>query len=328
MKIEIEKNQESNNTMKRRSKFTQLMSLILAGTTGFSVIQAGTAVNFTTSTSKKTTGTIEDALASKPHVTHVTGSLMLADGADLELGAWLGVHVTQVSPLVAAQLGLAAGMGLAVEHVVPKSPADKAGIRKHDVLKQFDDQLLVNSEQFQVLVKSKKIDDSVQFTVIREGQEKKLTATLGKMALKSINFEMKKFKPGETVGWVSEDAVDGIADVLILRDEEDMKHGFHTRIVNIMNKNVTMSDDTGTYVLKTDNGKKYFEATSKNGEVLFDGVIGIDLDITKLPPEVRTKLESLEKTSSVEVDRFKHKPEGASQVKENVEIRIIKKSED
>ena len=323
--------------MKRRLKLTQLMSLILAGTTGFYVIQAGDAVNFTTSTSKETTEATKDEQVSKPHVSHitgghvtgrrVTGELILGNDVDLKLGAWLGVHVIPVSPLVAAQLGLAAGTGLAVEHVVPKSPADNAGIRKHDVLKQFDDQLLVNSDQFQVLVKSKEVDDSVQFTVIREGQEKKLTATLGKMAIKSINIEMTKFKPGETVGWVSEGAVDGIADVLVLRDEEDTKHGFHTRIVNIMNKNVSMSDDTGSYVLKTDNGKKYFEATSKNGEVLFDGVIGIDLDITKLPPEVRTKLKSLEKTSSVKVDRFKHRPEGASQVKENVEIRIINKSE-
>ena len=310
--------------MKRRSKLTHLMSLILAGTTCFSVIQASDAVNFTIATSEETSEAANDKKAAK---THVTGRLILADEAKLELGTWLGVHAVPVSPLVAAQLGLAAGMGLAVEHVVPKSPADKAGIRKHDVLKRFDDQSLVNSEQFRVLVRSKEVNDSVQLTVVREGREKKLTATLGEMKPEAISFDMKEFPLGKTLDRVTFDAAGGIGNVLVLRDVEDAKQGFHTRIINLMNQNVTMSDDTGRYVLKTEDGKKYFVATGKNGEVLFDGVIAADFDKSKLGPEVRLKLESLEKTSSTESDRFKDKPKGASRGKGNVEFRIISKEE-
>lgn len=340
--------------MKRRLKLTHLMPLILAGTTCISVMQAGDEVKLLAIGAEKLDEAAKDEKVGVTHVTvrsihsdgdavnfttestkshkasepNVTGRLFLSNEAELKLGTWLGVHVVPVSPLVAAQLGLAAGMGLAVEHVVSKSPADKAGVRKHDVLKRFGDQTLVNPEQLQVLVKSKEANDSVELTVVREGREKKLTATLGEMKPETISFDVKGIPLGEKFRWISDDATDGIKDVLVLRDGEDAKKGFHTRIVNLMNHNVTMADDTGRYVLITKDGKKHFSATGKNGKVLFDGFIGTDLEKSKLPPEVRYKLESLENTSSNELHLFKHESEGSGHREENVEIRIRSKKED
>jgi hypothetical protein len=49
----------------------------------------------------------------------------------------LGVHFEPVNPDVAAQLDLPAGKYAVIRHVVPGSPAEKAGFKEHDILLSF-----------------------------------------------------------------------------------------------------------------------------------------------------------------------------------------------
>jgi S1-C subfamily serine protease len=91
--------------------------------------------------------------------------------------AYLGVGVTSADPTLRAQLKLEPGLGLAVVSVDDNGPA-KSVVQEHDVLYKFGDQLLVNPEQFIVLVRMHKAGDSVELTIIREAQPIKVTATL------------------------------------------------------------------------------------------------------------------------------------------------------
>ena len=68
--------------------------------------------------------------------------------------AFLGIVTASLAPQLRAQLNLPEGMGLSVEAVAKDSPADKAGIKKYDVLKKFNDQMLCAQEQLAVLVKA------------------------------------------------------------------------------------------------------------------------------------------------------------------------------
>ena len=96
----------------------------------------------------------------------------------MEKRAWIGVGVSPATPAVAHQLKLAEGTGLIVEYVEPKSPADEAEIKPYDLLVKLDDQLLVNPEQFAVLVRMHKPGDSVKLTLLREGEHKTVSAKL------------------------------------------------------------------------------------------------------------------------------------------------------
>jgi len=89
---------------------------------------------------------------------------------------FLGLHVTPVDPTVTAQLGLPEGMGLAVRFVVPDSPADKAGLRRHDILRKLEDQLLIHPMQLQVLVRNYEAGEKVSLTLLRAGREETMTA--------------------------------------------------------------------------------------------------------------------------------------------------------
>jgi len=81
-----------------------------------------------------------------------------------EKAAFLGVSGSPVMPALREQLKLPKGVGLVVEHVEPKSPAEEAGIKQYDVLHKIGDQLLVNAHQLAVLVRMHKPDEEVTLT--------------------------------------------------------------------------------------------------------------------------------------------------------------------
>jgi hypothetical protein len=92
---------------------------------------------------------------------------------------YIGLLTREVPVELRAQLTLAEGFGLLVEEVLPESPAKAAGLKVYDVLVKFEDQQLVNMEQFMSLVRSKKKGDVVQLDVISGGKETKVPVTLG-----------------------------------------------------------------------------------------------------------------------------------------------------
>ena len=99
--------------------------------------------------------------------------------ARAEKVAYLGVVVTSVDATLREQLKIERGLGLRVSEVMAESPADKAGLKAHDILEKLDDQLLFNGAQFASLVRSLKTGEKVTLAVIRQGQPKSIEATLG-----------------------------------------------------------------------------------------------------------------------------------------------------
>lgn len=113
-----------------------------------------------------------------------------------KLTAYLGVLTGPVSRELRAQFGLAEGFGLQVAEVMPESPAKEAGLKEHDVLVTFEDQKLVNMEQLQALVRSKKKDDQVAITVITGGQQKQISIKIGERLMAVNQDRPRGFMPG------------------------------------------------------------------------------------------------------------------------------------
>jgi len=99
--------------------------------------------------------------------------------ADKEKAAYLGVAVGDVDDTLREQLRLDRGVGVRIETVVPDGPADKAGLKAHDILEKLNDQILFNAPQLAALVRSFAPGDKVTLALIRQGDRQTLEAALG-----------------------------------------------------------------------------------------------------------------------------------------------------
>jgi hypothetical protein len=93
---------------------------------------------------------------------------------------FLGVDTSPVPPVVCEQMNLAKGFGLVVDYVAPDGPAAAAGVQQNDILKLLNDQILMEPSQLAKLIRSYSDGTTVTLTVLRKGQEQKISVKLGK----------------------------------------------------------------------------------------------------------------------------------------------------
>ncbi len=119
--------------------------------------------------------------------------------------AYIGVLTREVPAELRAQFSLPEGFGLLVDEVLTDSPAKTAGLKVYDVLVKFEDQQLVNMEQFMALVRAKKKGDEVQLQVITGGKETPVSVTLGEHLVAAHEHRQHhagdKFRDGEQRGF-------------------------------------------------------------------------------------------------------------------------------
>lgn len=94
--------------------------------------------------------------------------------------AWLGLGTEEASEALTSQLKLTPGVGLVVTYLAPEGPAAKAGLKKNDLLVEFENQQLVLPSQLRKLVQVRKEGDQVHLAYYRAGEKRGATVTLGK----------------------------------------------------------------------------------------------------------------------------------------------------
>ncbi|RKY11853.1 MAG: hypothetical protein DRP82_07170 [Planctomycetota bacterium] len=90
---------------------------------------------------------------------------------------WVGIQVRVLNETEKRQLRLPGGVK--VLSVVPNSPAEKFGLKKHDVLLSIDGKQTLNMEQLRRVLMSRHPGQTVTLTVFRQGRRVKLKLTLG-----------------------------------------------------------------------------------------------------------------------------------------------------
>lgn len=106
--------------------------------------------------------------------------------------AYIGVMTAALPRDLRSHFGLPEGFGLLVQEVMPDTPASEAGIQANDVLIRFEDQKLVNMEQLQTLVRSKKKDDLVPMTLLSNGVEKQVTVKIDERMMPDMPGDMRR----------------------------------------------------------------------------------------------------------------------------------------
>ena len=105
-----------------------------------------------------------------------------ATGAEAKQVPFIGVVTSPLGEQVRAQTTLSEDIGLSVDVVSPDSPAAKAGLKAHDILAKYDDQLLCAAVQLSALVKRTGTGNKATFTVLRGGKELPIEVTVGEHA--------------------------------------------------------------------------------------------------------------------------------------------------
>jgi serine protease Do len=94
---------------------------------------------------------------------------------------WLGVSIQEVTPELAAQFDLDAPRGAVVTEVLGNSPAEKAGLKRGDVIVALNGQEVENLARLRLVVASAKVGSRMTVRVVRDGKRKKLDVTIGEL---------------------------------------------------------------------------------------------------------------------------------------------------
>ena len=98
---------------------------------------------------------------------------------------FLGVYAENISRENMGRYHVNQVRGVGVTQIVKDSPAEKAGLRKDDVILRIDGETISSVRKLNRIVSELAPDQSVKITVSRGGSEQDITATIGK---RSNNF--------------------------------------------------------------------------------------------------------------------------------------------
>src|SRR5436189_5009715 len=239
---------------------------------------------------------------------------------------FLGVETSQVPDVVSEQLGLAKGLGLVVEYVVPNSPAASAGIQQNDILKMLNDQILIEPSQLRKLLQTFSDGTDVTLTILRKGQEQKITVKLAKKEMPQrhsmmpggnhdmhwdfdetgdVGEQMQELKEqlGDTQRGIIRGAVIQAHEAAKRAREDARRAAREIRILSNDNGTlkatkidlgkalIVFSDGKGEMKLENVNGKKLLTAKDTQGKLLFSGPVETKEDLDKVPAEIRQRYE-------------------------------------
>jgi serine protease Do len=91
---------------------------------------------------------------------------------------WLGVSIQDLTPELAKSLNIKQQNGALVADVVKESPAEKAGLKRGDVITGFNGKPVENATILRNLVSSSAPGKSAEIKILRDGKELTLTANL------------------------------------------------------------------------------------------------------------------------------------------------------
>ncbi len=95
-------------------------------------------------------------------------------------GSFLGVHTEDVTKENSARYNMREVRGVVITEVVKDSPAEKAGLRKDDVILRFEGDNVTSTRKLSRLVSEVAPDHTARLTISRGGSEQDVNVTIGK----------------------------------------------------------------------------------------------------------------------------------------------------
>ncbi|WP_333667144.1 S1C family serine protease, partial [Flavobacterium sp.] len=151
----------------------------------------------------------------------------------------LGIEGSELNSKASQELGIKDTEGFYINKVTKNSGAEKAGLQKGDVIKKLDSQNIDNYAELSGYINTKRPNDKVQVTFIRDGQTKTVPVTLIKNDIVTTEFKGLELEN------------------ISAADKKKFKIDYGVRIKNINNENLAPYSDQlkGNIILSVDNVK-------------------------------------------------------------------------
>jgi len=94
---------------------------------------------------------------------------------------WLGVYIQKITPELGEKLKLKDERGALVADVSAGGPAEKAGIKRGDVIVSFDEKAVKEMKELPLIVASTPVGKKVKVEVIRRGKKESFEVKVGKL---------------------------------------------------------------------------------------------------------------------------------------------------
>ena len=218
--------------------------------------------------------------------------------------AWLGIATSKIDAVVATQLDLPEGVGAAVKLVIPDSPAEKSGIKKHDIIFEIDGEPVKSPDHLSELISSRKSGTNAELSVIQRGTKKTINVNFVKRPdhlrteekfadLEGLNFDIFPL-----------DADQDVQQQIQEFQEQMRKHlkgmfdlqGFDQlpgkgEIFGSSSQTMMFSDDQGVIEIRKNGNKTNVIIKDLNGIITFEGPANTDDEKEKLPQRAKNQLE-------------------------------------
>jgi serine protease Do len=259
--------------------------------------------------------------------------------------AYLGVVTTEVPEMLNDHLGLKAGEGVIVRSVMPDGPADKAGIKVHDVITRVDEKVVASAVDLTGEVTAHKPGDKVRIDVIQKGKTGKLDVELGVrpdqiggINLQPLDNLQLDGMPEDMAGRIRR-MIEGNVGGLDLQLEEngdieappqiedamrDMRQrmekalggiqlqapGFGGKIQIQQGATFKMMDEQGSVEIKSKDESKEVTVRDKENNITWNGPWDTDQDKAAAPDDVRARIERLNIDGNFKGNGFRFKMGG------------------
>ena len=236
---------------------------------------------------------------------------------------YLGLVTGPVAEQVRAQLEIPEGIGLAVEAVAKDGPAGRGGVKKFDILRKFDDQLVCTAEQLSALVKAAGKGKEVALTVTRGGKEEVVKVLIddrqvavGVPAAPAAGVAgVLPLDLGGLLGEALPEGLPGIGDDVRLQIQRQVQEaldqagaqagagGFggnaQARVLQIYpgggsQKVVVNSDQRGTVEIRETDGKRTVTVKDPTGKEVHAGPLDTEADREQVPEAFRGMVGEVE----------------------------------
>ncbi len=183
---------------------------------------------------------------------------------------WLGVMIQKITPDLKAKLNLKNANGALVADVTPGGPAEKAGIKRGDVIVSFNGKKINEMKELPYIVASTPIGATVPVVVIRKGQEQVFKAGVGEL------------KDEEEKGF----------------EKSSAKQQFGMKVEEVtpqLAKEFGLSETTGILIAQVDNNSPAAEAGLKPGDIILE----VDQALAKTPADFLEKTKGYKKGDTI-----------------------------
>jgi Do/DeqQ family serine protease len=141
---------------------------------------------------------------------------------------YLGVNTDALTAEIAEQLGVSKDtQGVVITDVKPDSPADKAGLKRSDIILALNDKVVESLEDLRLLISETAPGTEVAIKFVRDGKERTIKAILGTLSDENADNELL---PGVTV--------------TKLTDEKRRELNIDDRVTGLL---ITKMDDNSPY---------------------------------------------------------------------------------